>query len=73
MDHSPAAMAKIPVAPPRPPHSARDAKAIADKDEIIAAMFGRLEQLEGKLTLMYRELLVGLGFQTLGSGLPYDL
>ena len=59
MDHSPAAMAKIPVVPRRPPHSARNAKARADKeemdkDEMIAVMFERLEQLEGKLTLMFR-------------------
>ena len=59
MDHSPAAMAKIPVVPRRPPHSARNAKARAAKEEMdnaemIAAMFERLEQLEGNLTLMFR-------------------
>jgi len=60
MDHSAAAMATLPPPgqPRPPPKSARNASAVSaiedEKDAIIAALAQRLEQLEGKLTLMFR-------------------
>ena len=58
MDHSAAAMASLP--PPRPPRSVRNASAVSakddDKDALINALTQRLEQLEGKLSLMFRDI-----------------
>ena len=64
MDHSAAAMATLPTpGPPRStPKSVRNASAKEDeKDALIAAMEQRLEQLEGKLTLMFRDRVATVG------------
>ena len=59
MDHSAAAMAKLPAPQQRPPpRSVRNASAVYskedEKDAVIEALAQRLAQLEGKLTLVFR-------------------
>ena len=70
MDHSAEAMATLP--PPGPPRSTprsvRSASAVSakedEKDVLIAALAQRLEQLEGKLTLMFRDIVPTAGVRT---------
>ena len=57
-NHSAVAMAKLPAVPPRPPpRSVRNATAVSEKDELISLLLQqeqRMEQLEGKLILLFR-------------------
>ena len=70
MDHSAAAMAKLPALQPRPPpRSVRNASAVYskedEKDAVIEALAQRLSQLEGKLTLMFRVTVPTAGVRAL--------